>query len=204
VQRRTEPVTRSRADTAGVVRCFLAVPLAEPALGAAQRALAALRAELPDVRWTRPETLHVTLHFFGGIDERAAARAVDAVRPVAQSTPRFAMTLDRLGAFPDRGAPRVLWIGGPPSAELMALATVVRQALGEAGFEVETRPFRAHCTLGRPRDHWLPGKRQAWQLALERGLEPQSFTAERLVLYESMTGRGGSVYSERAVLPLGG
>ena len=42
------------------MRCFLAVPLREPALGAAQRTLAQLREKVDAVRWTRPETLHIT------------------------------------------------------------------------------------------------------------------------------------------------
>src|SRR5207302_530822 len=60
------------------MRCFLAVPLREPALGAAQRTLANLREKVDAVRWTRPETLHITVHFFGNVDDAEFARAVAA------------------------------------------------------------------------------------------------------------------------------
>lgn len=186
------------------MRCFLAVPLREPALHAAQHTLARLREEVDGVGWARPETLHVTVHFFGGIDDAAVARALAVTRPAAGATSPFEVVLDHLGAFPERGRPRVLWLGGrAPNPALDQLAGAVHARLREAGFAVDDRPFRAHCTLGRPRVPWPRPAREAWELAVARGIAPQRFTADRIVLYESVTGRGGAIYTERAPLPLG-
>src|SRR5438045_1222333 len=121
------------------MRCFLAVPVEPPALGKAQGLLDTLREQFPDVRWVRPDALHLTVHFFGGIGEEDAARALAAVRPAVESTSAFEMSLDTLGAFPDRGSPRVLWLGtthDPP--QLLRLATSCREALSQAEFEVES------------------------------------------------------------------
>ena len=186
------------------MRCFLAVPLREPALGAAQQALARLREDVSDVRWARPETLHITVHFFGSIDESAAERAIEATRPVTAETRPFEVVLDTLGAFPDRGWPRVLWLGSSAASAAMAeLAAGVRGRLHGAGFEVEERPFRAHCTLGRPRTPWPRVARDSWDAAVTHGIRSQPFIADRLLLYESKTGPGGAIYTERARLPLG-
>lgn len=186
------------------MRCFLAVPLREPALTAAQGLLTALRDQVRDVRWARPETLHLTLHFFGAIDDRRAGAALDAVRPGLERARPFDVVIDRLGSFPERGRPRVLWLGGPPeNVALLTLAGDVRQRLREAGFAVEERPFRAHATLGRPRDPWPHEQRVAWEQACARGLPPVAFTADRAVLFESVTGREAARYVERALLPFG-
>jgi len=187
------------------MRCFLAVPLREPALGAAQTTLTRLRETVDSVRWTRPETLHITAHFFGRVDESEFSRAVEAVAPVAAGTRPFEVTVDTLGAFPDRGAPRVLWVG--PSIEnrdMTALALQCRAALERAGFEVEARPFRAHCTLGRPRMPWSGEARAAWRDALSHAIEPCAFTADALVMYESVPARGGAIYTPRTELSFGG
>lgn len=186
------------------MRSFLAIPVEEPALHQVQRTLAGLRRRVVDVRWARPETPHITLHFFGAIDAVDATRACAAASAVTPDVEPFRVVLDQLGAFPERGAPRVLWLGcRQPAAALATLAARLSAALCEAGFAVETRPFRAHCTLGRPRWPWPAPARDAWEAARDADHEARRFTARRLVLYESRSEPGGSVYTERASLSLG-
>lgn len=184
------------------MRCFLAVPLEEPALAEAQRLLASLREEVPAVRWVRPEALHVTVHFFGCIDDEQVRAGLKAVMPVVDIMPPFGLALDRLGGFPERGRTRVLWLGTSRGASLLnALASGCREALGRAGFDVDARPFRPHCTLGRPRNPWPHEGRQAWRAATEQPLVVPAFAAARLVLYESISATGGNHYVEHASFP---
>lgn len=183
------------------MRCFLAIPLAEPGLGAAQRLQAALRERVPEVRWARPETLHLTVHFFGEVDEARAETALEVVTPIATRTAPFDVALDRLGAFPERGMPRVLWLGPAGDvAPLIALALECRSVLGAAGFDVEHRRYHAHCTLGRPRLPWSDGARAAWAAAASEKQRAIRSTASRLVLYESRSAPGGAVHTERESL----
>lgn len=180
------------------MRCFLAVPLAEPGLARAQRLLAGLRERIADVRWARPESLHLTVHFFGAIEEQRAADALDVVTPIAARTTAFDIALDRLDTFPPRGIPRVLWLGpGHAIAPLTALVDGCRVALSHAGFDVEDRPYHAHCTLGRPRSAWSDHDRAAWSAAAGAGVDEIRFSASRMVLYESRTAPGGAIYIER-------
>jgi RNA 2',3'-cyclic 3'-phosphodiesterase len=185
------------------VRCFLAVPLQEPALADAQRLLHTLQESVVGVRWVRPETLHVTVHFFGSVSEEQAQAGVNAVRPVVERTSVFPVAADVLGSFPEHGRPRVLWLGAhEDQPAFVDLATACREALGRAGFETDARRFRAHCTLGRPRDPWPRESREAWRRAVEEPVRVREFIAARLVLYESKAAPGGHLYTERATLPL--
>lgn len=189
-----------------MLRCFLAVPVAEPALAAAQQVQTELRQRIAEVRWARPETLHLTVHFFGSIEEERAATAVDVMQPIAERTAPFDVVLDRLGAFPPRATPRVLWLGPARDiAPLTAISLECRNALAAAGFDVETRRYHAHCTLGRPRRPWSEMAAAAWEASVT-AVSAQTalrFTARRLVLYESRSAPGGAVYTEHSVLPLG-
>ncbi len=188
------------------MRCFLAIPLADAGLAAAQRLQSALRENVTDVRWARPETLHLTVHFFGAIDDARVPQALAAVTPIAKRTSPFDVVLDRLGSFPARGTPRVLWLG--PTGEIGPLSTLAlecRDALAAIGFEVEHRVYHPHCTLGRPRTPWSDTARAAWDSAVtavpdQTGIR---FTARRLVLFESHPAPGGAVYTEHSVLQLG-
>lgn len=185
------------------MRCFLAVPVAEPALGETRRFQALLADRVAGVRWARPETLHLTVHFFGPLDDSRAATAVDRVAPVAARTPTFDMELGRLGAFPPRGVPRVLWLG-PRSevAQLSALALECRRVLAGAGFDVESRQYHPHCTLGRVRAVWSEDERTSWKALAAEPAPLTRFTATRLVLYESRSASGGAVYTEHSMVPL--
>lgn len=184
------------------MRCFLAVPLAEPGLAAAGRLQLELRERITDVRWARPETFHLTVHFFGAIDEERAAAALEVVMPIAARTVAFGITLDLLGTFPSRGSPRVLWLApGHDVAPLTALAAECWAALAGAGFNVEDRRYHAHCTLGRPRTPWSDSARAAWTTAANADQPEMRFTASRLVLFESRSAPGGAVYVERSSLP---
>jgi 2'-5' RNA ligase len=157
------------------------------------------------VRWARPETLHVTLHFFGEIGSDRVAAAIDSVAPVVARISGFDVALGRLGAFPSRGHPRVLWLGPTHEiAALTALAVDCRAALRATGFDVESRPYRPHCTLGRPRHQWDDAARQAWESVRSEPLPVLGFGATRIVLYQSRTAPGGAVYTEHASLPFAG
>lgn len=177
------------------------MPLGEPALREAGRVQASLAERVGGVRWARPETLHLTVHFFGTIDDARAAMAVDLVAPVVSRTPRFDVALRRLGVFPPRGVPRVLWLGPMTEvAQLTALAGECRTALRGAGFEVESRPYHPHCTLGRPRGVWSEDERITWKSVAAEPVPLMAFTATRVVLYESRTAPGGAVYTERSAV----
>jgi RNA 2',3'-cyclic 3'-phosphodiesterase len=189
-----------------VLRCFFAVPLADPGLAAAQALQDGLKEHVTGLRWARPETLHLTVHFFGAIDEERAATALDVVQPVASRVAPFDVVLDQLGAFPSRGTPRVIWLGPARDvAPLTAFALECRNALAGAGFAVETRRYRAHCTLGRPRMPWSVTAAAAWESSVAAAAEQREirFMARRLVLYESRSAPGGAVYTEHSVLALG-
>ncbi len=185
------------------MRCFLAVPVAGPGLEGAQRLQRELRERVAEVRWARPETLHLTVHFFGQVEDERAAVAIEMVTPLVTRASPFDVVLDRLGSFPPRGTPRVLWLG--PSHEvapLTVLAHDCRAVLGAAGFEVDQRRYNPHCTFGRPRLPWSDAARHAWAFAAQQQPDIR-FTASRLVLYESRPAPGGAVYTERASLPFG-
>lgn len=178
------------------MRCFLAIPLDGAARHATESLLVRLRDEVRDVRWVRPEGLHVTLHFFGSVTEAEVDRAVAGLDTVIGDAPAMQLTLDTLGQFPARGRPRVLWVGardGNPG--VVALAESCHAALQKAGFMIERRAFHAHCTLARVKERWPDDASAAWNAAVSRGMMPTTSAVERVVLYESRTSPAGAVYT---------
>lgn len=137
---------------------------------------------LADLRWTRPEKLHVTLTFIGEwpearLDEMKRALAtVDAAGPAA-------IGLRGLGWLPNPRFPHSLYTGVEQDDNLRALAAATNLAVASLGVPIENRPFRPHVTLarvrGRMRGVRLPGD-----------TEPiVSFQASSFFLYLSSEGQ---------------
>jgi 2'-5' RNA ligase len=186
------------------VRAFLAIPIRPPALGTFHGVRARLVSDLPAVRWAPAESPHITLHFFGAISTPRCERALEALRPIMTAQRPMTLRLHGLGSFPSDADPRVLWCGvDGDRAELTACALACRAALSDAGFAVENRPFRAHCTLGRPRRPWPADARQRWLRQAQENPSTPRFSADRALLYESLMSGDDVIHAPREVLTFG-
>jgi 2'-5' RNA ligase len=180
-------------------RLFFAFDLDEPCRRAVQRLVDELvrridlRGPAPGgrVKWVERENLHLTVSFLGSTPEQR----LDAIR-AALETPfnsqTFGLRFDRLGAFPERGAPRVIWIGDSRGTTLAeAVQRELAERLKAVDVPAETRPFRAHLTLGRFRE---PGGHEDAQAIREVAVEPIGpLLIDHLTLYEShLSSRGPS------------
>jgi len=189
------------------LRLFVAVELPAAAREALARTAGAMRAAgIGDgLRWVRPEGIHITLKFLGGVEEPRlsgiAASLTDAARVVAP----FALQPRGIGSFGGWRGLRVVWVGvGGETKALAALAGRVEDALAPLGFERERRRFAAHLTLARVREDASPDERERLHDALAR-FEPaayEAFRVERFSLMRSTLQRGGAVYEALASFEL--
>lgn len=181
-------------------RLFVGVPLPDDAVRAVAGLVDDVRAQpLPsgvrDVRWVRLEGLHLTLRFLGPTAEERIPAIVDAVERVARSASGpIGIELAGAGAFPTKRRPRALWIGITDGGSVLTeLAGATEDALAAAGWQRETRPFRAHLTLARS-DGLEAGALVADRLSEAIGETRIPATLDRIGLFESVTGRGPAVY----------
>lgn len=136
------------------IRAFIAIEMPE----AVRAALSALEASLqPEqhtyVKWVAPSSIHLTLKFLGNIPQRQVPEIVEAVTHASKGISPFQLHLGGLGAFPNLGRPRVIWVGLTGEVDaVMRLQRSIDQALVPLGFDMEARPFTAHLTLGRLRE----------------------------------------------------
>lgn len=133
------------------MRVFVAVEIEDEIkerIAALQRALG----RVDGVKWVEPKNLHLTLKFLGEIEPGLASRLANSLAGPAAEMPAFRIRLGGTGVFPDARRPRIVWVGLKEGFdELFALAQKVEAAAQELGFAAETRPFKAHLTMGRVR-----------------------------------------------------
>jgi 2'-5' RNA ligase len=187
------------------IRSFLAIELPSAIAKGIERVQRDLRQSHADVRWVEPSRIHLTLKFFGDIDEEACDGIMDAVGKAVSDVKPFALSIKGLGAFPRWNNPRVVWLGVEDGAGVLKpLQGAIEEYLGEIGYPVEERKFKPHLTVGRVRS----GKGKSGLLKRMEDflhVELGEFRVERLVLFKSDLRPIGPIYTElRALILRGG
>ena len=191
------------ANDSSQLRLFVACELPDElkrALGGLQDDLR--RLGLDRLRWVRPEGIHVTLKFLGGVEPSR----VETIRAALLSTIEpFDLRLQpaSVGGFGGERL-RVVWVGLEGDVEgLTALAGRVEAALEPLGFSRERRPFAAHLTIARVRDETPSGERRQLASLIERYQPPRLSATRfrRVSLMQSHLGPKGPRYEQLASFP---
>lgn len=155
------------------------------------------------VRWVRETHMHLTLKFLGDVPDEQVSDVSDACARVAAACQPFEMVVDRCGSFPVGGRVRVIWCGSQgESSAAAACAARLDKACGELGFELESRLFSAHMTVGRVRDDHTNGRLRD---AVQR-LQPGSATqpVKELTLFQSTQSPQGPTHTALGRFPFRG
>jgi 2'-5' RNA ligase len=186
------------------VRLFFAIELVDALRTALDHAIAPLRAAEPELSWVRAEKLHLTMKFLGEVDDAGADRLAAAADAVAARHAPFEMTLGGVGAFPNFRRARVVWMGVGIEPRLELLHHDLEVACGEAGFEVEGRPYRPHITLARVRSPLALDRARPFARAAKRVAYASSQHVGAVSLLESMRGPDAGRYCRVYAATLGG
>ncbi|MEZ6074884.1 MAG: RNA 2',3'-cyclic phosphodiesterase [Pirellulaceae bacterium] len=174
-------------------RVFVAIELDMVSAGSIARLVKGLQANLSDVRWSRPEQLHLTLKFIGEVDNRELPQFCNALRDACAGIEPFSLELSGLGAFPKNKPPRVVWVSAEdPHGMLGKLAERLDERMVALGVPREKRAFTPHLTLGRvARGADLPRLQQAMEAAAQVSIRCE---VEELVLLSSVKEQGKVLY----------
>jgi len=181
------------------MRLFIGVPLPAVVIDELSAISRRLRSNDDGLRWSAPESWHITLQFLGDTSlvqyECTAARLREVqVAPVP-------IALEGLGCFERAG---LLFASVKITPELLLLQERVAAATQICGFVPGVRPFQPHITLARSKGN---GQRQG--LLRLKGSIPREpnftrFTAYEFLLYESFLDSAGARHEVRGCFPLGG
>jgi len=194
------------------MRIFVALDLDKAIRERIERFMDGVREFVPDARWVRPESLHLTLKFVG-------EKPLDVVEEIKRGlagiqSPRVEITYRGYGFFPTPRSARVFWIGIEAGPQLAKLAEAVDQATYAVGIPKEDRPFSPHLTLARGgRGSGAPARQpgdqpnrgfQRLQEKLNALPQPQfgTMTTREFFLFQSQLSRGGARYTKIASFQL--
>ena len=183
-------------DRTGQWRMFCAFELPESVRSRIDQHSRKVREAVPEAAasWSRPENIHLTMKFFGNVDQaQAPVISAAATRVVNEFSP-IEIEVGKTGVFPRPSRPQVLWIGiNDPSGALAKLQDRLEDEFAREGFPKENRAFHPHLTIARIRR-----PQNADRLAqIHLGL-PFSAVALRLselILFRSELSSKGSKYT---------
>ncbi len=134
------------------IRSFIAIELSNETRAALADLQERLKAVTPPrtVHWTKPQSIHLTLHFLGNITTKQVVKVTEMVQTVASTGQSLSLRLEGLGCFPNMRRPRIVWVGVMGETDsLVKIHRDLGQKLRVIDFKPETRPYSPHLTIGR-------------------------------------------------------
>jgi RNA 2',3'-cyclic 3'-phosphodiesterase len=179
------------------IRSFLAFELPPEVKDHVRRISEDLKKSKLDVRWVKPDNIHLTVVFLGDVREGDISAISREVGRVCFGFHPFDFRLKRLGLFPDRKRPRILWAGYEGDVErITSLRDVLHERLIPFEIKEEKRQFKPHLTLGRFRN---PGRVDAKLdeiLTRHEDLSSPTFQANELIFFKSDLRPQGPEYTK--------
>lgn len=186
-----------------MIRAFFAIKLPREFKEEIARLQDILKKTRAEVKWVRPESVHLTLKFLGQVAEDIIDPLAEAASVKASQTQALSLTLNGTGVFPGPRRPRVAWLGlAGDVGRIIDLQRGLEESAEKFGFAREKRKFSPHLTLGRIRSS--KGIKE-FIIELDR-LDPQplEFMASEVVLFRSELKPTGAIYTPLKKIPLSG
>ena|ERR1035437_3334348 len=171
------------------MRLFVAIPLAPEVVHQLSSLCGRLRSPGDDLRWSTPETWHITLVFLGNSTDSQLSGIAARLRELHH--PHVPIQLEVPGFFERAGA---FFAGVRLTSALLLLEQLVEAAAEASGFVLDRGPYHPHITLARSRNQQSLRK-------LQKRLEDQpafrGFVAHEFRLYESFLSPTGARHEIR-------
>lgn len=186
-----------------MIRAFFAISLPLEFKEEIARLQDILKKTRAEVKWVRPESVHLTLKFLGQVAEDIIDPLAEAASVKASQTQALTLTLNGTGVFPGPRRPRVAWLGlAGDVGRIIDLQRGLEESAEKFGFAREKRTFSPHLTLGRIRSS--KGIKEFITELDRLDPKPLEFMASEVVLFRSELKPTGAIYTPLKKIPLSG
>ncbi len=176
-------------------RLFIALNLPDDVKALLDNLLIELAKKNNNIKWCDSESLHLTLHFLGYLDNNLTERIKLIMQSYSGKFGSFEFKLGKINAFPNLARPRVIFLECPQvnGKAVFKLQNLLGEKLSQINLEIDSRRWLPHLTLGRVKA--ASGKFIINRQDLDR-LMPVSFVLNTFELMESELTRQGPIYRQ--------
>jgi 2'-5' RNA ligase len=108
--------------------------------------------DFPGLKWTKPRSLHLTLHFLDDQGDESINKIIEICNQAAQEFKPTNVRVGEWGGFPNLIQPKIVFVSLNDSDTLINLQKFLGDKLNKQGFEIDSRPFKTHITVARNED----------------------------------------------------
>lgn len=149
--------------------------------------------EIPGIRWTPLQNLHLTTYFIGTVPAEVLPNLMALIQIGLSSLPTFDLTFSTLQFAPKVSEARMIWAGFEKSHAFTHTVQHLHETLGPflpQQQQVRKSP-KPHITLAR-----LKQFDAFEQVALHSPIQSKILEVREMILWESISGPTGAQYSE--------
>ncbi len=172
-------------------RLFLGIPVPSPIPIYLEASLQPLKVTFPDWKWVQPDNYHITISFFGSIDDEEIPHLIAIVEPTLSQINPFTISIDSLVFAPPDNDSRMLWAINKHDKDFSKLVSSIESAVISCftlpNYRKDHKPI-PHITLAR----FEPKSINKGDLQLPT--IHNSITVQSCVLFESILTSGNPHY----------
>lgn len=170
-----------------MVRLFLALTLPEDICAELIRVQNALqKLDLIDGSFVKKEDLHITLKFFGDIDQALVPTIIEKMESISHSP--FEVSLKNLEVFSAKDQINFIYVA-VESPDLFTLANAIEEAYAKI-MPREQRPYRPHITVVKVKN--IKNQNHFLETLKHMHIKPLSCIEDRFVLMQSKIDQGSN------------
>jgi len=156
-----------------------------------QKVLAEANAQ---IKFVEPENLHFTFKFLGEITQQKTDTILNMVEDKAENYRPFNIKIKGVGAFPNPGYIKVLWLGIENPTIFSKIQEDFDEEFVKMGFKKE-RSYIPHLTIGRVKG--VENKELLTNIVKElEDIDIGSMKIDRIILKESELTPAGPIYTD--------
>ncbi|MCD6367948.1 MAG: RNA 2',3'-cyclic phosphodiesterase [Candidatus Aenigmarchaeota archaeon] len=171
------------------MRTFVAIPIPEEI----KRKIADIQKsfDLTGIKLVEPQNFHLTVKFFGDLNEEELERAENILRNIRSES--FDIRIGGINVFPSKSYIRTIWIDVTKNRDkLIAFLKYVRSHFEGLGKDDKSEII-PHLTIGRVK--WIENKQELLKrIEKLENVEIGEMKVDKLVLYKSTLTRNGPIY----------
>lgn len=136
------------------------------------------------IRWVKPEQLHITIAFIGEVKQDVANSIIQHSAELFTQLPEIKLKYDKNLVFYHQHKPTVVGIKFDTNNEILKLKEQTDALLRKHNIEVDKRPFVPHITFGRVKQAFNSDAFRKFEF--ESYSQIKEFEAEQYSLYQSV------------------
>lgn len=142
------------------------------------------------INWETKEKLHITMKFFGEIEEKLLGSIKNILEDVVVTLNPIIISFSNFGFFIKNGVPKILFLRISRNNELKKLFHILEARFEKIGIPKEQRNFNPHLTLLR-----IKSFDESLKIFENKICDNLSFECKSLSLMKSELNRSGSIYT---------